>query len=255
MRTLLLSTLFLLGSCSSYVQSLHNQIDREEMAQKQARQKRYYDPYGAYRGVPVGKNDARPIDNPLTLGNMPSTANTRDLTPESAKEYGKKRVQSDDLKDNDNSGSLWSGKNSESYLFVTNNIKRSGDIVVIEVLKQLKTQITDELKTAFPERRMPTKNAKGATTPEAKAEAPAAPTPATPQGQDEKEKVYDKISTQVVEEVNKDYLLVRGRKELIYQKAKRYIEFQALVSRKDISDNDTVKSNKVLETKIMVLRY
>lgn len=257
MKAILLSLLFILSSCSSYVQSVHNQINRENNAKKQARQRRYYDPYGAYRGVPVGANDRRPIKNPVTIGNAPnrvSTANTKSFPPDSVDAFGnKKRVKVDDLKDNDGSGSLWSGKSGDSFLFVTNNVKRQGDIVIIEVLKGFKNKITSELKTAFPERVRRTK--KGAKTAKAEPAKEEEAAPSTTPEEGETKKVYDKISTTVVEEVNKDYLLIRGRKEILYKKAKRFIEVQALVSRKDISDNDAVKSSKVLEPKIMVLRY
>lgn len=253
MRSLILLFIIsvLTSACSTFVHNIHNQISREENAQKMARQKRYYDPYGAYRGVPMGANDARPIKNPKTLGNNPTTATARNVAPRTGRSYGKKRIKVDDLKDNGSSGSLWSGKNSETYLFVTNNIKRQGDIVIIEVLKPFKSKITSELKTAFPERRRAKK-----TTKTAKAAAPI-PTPeAKPQEEENGDnKVYDKIPTTVVEEVNKDYVLIRGRKEILYKKAKRFIEVQALVSRKDISDNDAVKSSRILEPKIMVLRY
>jgi flagellar L-ring protein precursor FlgH len=255
MKIYLLSLLFVLSSCASYVQNLHNQIDRENYARKQARQKKYYGPYGSYRGVPYGKNDKRPITNPVTIGNAPNTAstsNTRNLPPENIDQYGKKRVKVDDLKDNDGSGSLWSGKTGDSFLFVTNNVKRQGDIVIIEVLKDFKNKITSELKTAFPDRRR--RGKKGASAPEEKIEEPGTGPSTTAEGGGEK-KVYDKISATVVEEVNKDYLLIRGRKEILYKKAKRFIEVQALVSRKDISDNDAVASNRILEPKIMVLRY
>lgn len=254
MRFLILVFLLSVVSCSSYIQSVHKQISKEQLAQQQARQRRYYDPYGAYRSVPMGAKDARPIKNPITLGGQPTTANANEVRPTTQRQYGKKRTTVDDLKDNQGSGSLWSGKNSESFLFVTNNIKRQGDIVIIEVLQPLKKKITAELKTAFPERRRPTKNAKKTT-----AQAETTPTPTEPktttQETDGDRKIYDKISTQVVEEVNNDYLLLRGRKEILYNKAKRFIEVQALVSRKDISDNDSVKSDKILDPKIMVLRY
>ena len=59
----------------------------------------------------------------------------------------------------------------------------------------------------------------------------------------------------MVEQVNQDYLLLRGRKEVIFKEAKRYFEFQAIVSQKDITDNDTVGSLKVLEPRVNVLRY
>lgn len=239
------------SSCASYVQNVHSQISREQNAKKMARQKRYYDPYGAYRGVPMGANDARPIKNPKSLGNHPSLATQRNMAPQTNRSYGKKRTKVDDLKDNGNAGSLWSGKNSETFLFVTNNVKRQGDIVIIEVLKPFKGKITSELKTAYPERRRVKKKKS------AKTEVPN-PTPEAvtePENESQDKKVYDKISATVVEEVNKDYVLVRGRKEILYKKAKRFIEVQALVSRKDISDNDAVKSNRILEPKIMVLRY
>lgn len=252
MRSLILIFLIstLLPSCASYVQSIHSQISREQRAQKTARQKRYYDPYGAYRGVPMGGNDARPIKNPKTLGNIPNTASNKNMVPQKNRNYGKKRTTVDDLKDNDGSGSLWSGKNSETFLFVTNNIKRQGDIVIIDVLKSFKSKITAELKTAFPERRI---KKKSKTTQAPEVTTPVAASTSTEDKNDSK--IYDTITTQVVEEVNKDYVLIRGRKEILYKKAKRFIEVQALVSRKDISDKDAVKSSSILEPKIMVLRY
>lgn len=261
MKNIILIFIILISSvsCASYIQNVHSQISREQNAQKMARQRRYYDPYGAYRGVPMGANDARPIKNPVTLGNRPSTANTKQLQPNTNRAYGKKRTTVDELKDNGNAGSagsLWSGKNSETFLFVTNNIKRQGDIVIIEVLQKFKKKITSELKTAFPERRRKLKKKAGAKT--AEAAKPAEGENTTQAGTEataDDKKVYDKISTKVVEEVNKDYVLIRGRKEILYKKAKRFIEIQALVSRKDISDNDAVKSSKILEPKIMVLRY
>ena len=41
----------------------------------------------------------------------------------------------------------------------------------------------------------------------------------------------------------------------MFRKFKRYFEFQALVAQKDITAQDTVSSDKLLETKINVLRY
>ena len=163
---------------------------------------------------------------------------------------GKKRIQANDLKDNSSDGSLWSGKNSESFLFVTNNLKRKGDIVIIEVLSGLKGKIQSELKRSFPE--SPSKNKKGKGGDEAPSEAAA---PAASNAAEDPNKVYDKISTTVVEQMNQDYLLVRGRKEILYKKFKRYFEIQAIVSQKDISSQDTITSTKLLEPKINVLRY
>lgn len=249
MKYFLLIILFSLSSCASFVNNMHKKIDREERAKRPSQQRRY-DPYSAYRGAPRGARDQRPITNPVTLGGNPNSAQVRNMPPQSNREYGKRRVKAEDLKDNQDSGSLWTGKNSESFLFVTNNLKRQGDFVIVQVMNSLKDRIQEELKRTFPEPR-PVKGKKTAEAPaaaDAAKDAPAAPT-------SEEDKVHDKISTQVVEEVNKDYLLVRGRKEVMFKKRKRFIEFQALVSRKDISSTDEVKSDRVLEPKVSVLRY
>ena len=221
----LILLLILTSSCASYVQKMHNQISADERgespqaAQRQysSRQKKFYDPYNGYRGIPVDKRDARPIENPLTLGG-PQRSN-----PPPVKRNYSKRYTADDLKDNSDGSSLWNGKNSESFLFVQNNVKRKGDVVIVEVLSMLKDNITNELKRAYPE-----------------------PKRATSEDEEKKE---------VVEEVNKDYLMVRGRKEVLFKERKRYVELRALVSRKDIKDNDTVSSKSLLEPKVTALRY
>lgn len=260
-----IAALLFLTSCASYVNALHKQINREEhsasnihqgqMQRRQYPQRAANDPYAAYRYNRYSReNDKRPIQNPKTLGGYPSTSTNRNVYPQVRREYTSERIRAEDLKDNGSDGSLWSGKNSENYLFVTNNIKKRGDIVIVEVLSKLKNDITDELKRAFP---APAKKETGEDDVAANQEDKQAEEsgPESDKKSLSDKKVHDKISTQVVEAINKDYLLIRGRKEVIFKKAKRYIEVQALVSRKDITDNDTVVSDRVLEPKIKVLRY
>ncbi len=243
------TTLF--SSCANYVRALHSQIDRGERA-KQGRAaqspQRYQDPYHRYSR----DGDKRPINNPKTLGGYP-VKQSNGVPPSVSRNYGKKRYTAEDLKDNSSDGSLWSGKNSESFLFVTNNIKKRGDIVIIDVLSKLKDDIQEELKRAYPDPvRKSAKNDE-----DKKEETKEEPQTAqnSPNEKENDKKVHDKISTQVVDSINKDYLMLRGRKEVIFKKAKRYIEVQALVSRRDITDNDTVASDRILEPKIRVLRY
>ncbi|MAX65704.1 MAG: flagellar basal body L-ring protein FlgH [Bacteriovoracaceae bacterium] len=239
----LIFLIFLCSSCASYVQSIHRQIDNEQRARQ----------YQRYQNQPNKRyqaEDKRPINNPVTLNGMSTASNTRNQYPNVKRNYstkGTRRYQASDLVDNQSDGSLWSGKNSESFLFVNNNLKRQGDIVIIEVMKDLKDTIQEELKRNFPE----PKKAANANAPNQAAEAEQ-PEPAT---QDSPDKVYDKISTTVIEQVNQDYLLVRGRKEVMFRKYKRYFEIQAIVSQKDITSRDTVSSVKLLEPKINVLRY
>lgn len=274
MRTLLL-TLILSSfySCASYVQNLHRQIDHEERAElvKQGKaqpQNRAYNPnyQGQYPNsqaqnpyvnqqyaqtnqdprYPSRKFDQRPIQNPVTLQNVPSAASTNSRTNFDPN----RRYTADDLRDNDPSGSLWSDNNGGTYLFTTSeNIKR-GDFVVIEVLASLKDDIQEELKRAYPE--PPKRNADG-TVEKTEEEKPAEPARAGAATEDTK--IYDKISTQVVDEVNQNYLFVRGRKEVMFRGAKRFIEVQAVVPRKDIKDTDTVRSDKILQPRVFALRY
>lgn len=249
----ILSALILFNfiACSSYVNKIHNQIAREEGHTKTPQ--RRYDPYAKYRPNRYSRaNDRRPIQNPVTLGGYANTATTRNLAPSTRRQYQNRgqRVSAEDLKDNSTNGSLWSSKNSESYLFVTNNVKKKGDIVIIEVMAKLKDTIQEELKRTFPEKKKKTAKKEG----EAETEQKETPAPAAANNSATGE-VYDKISTQVIEQINKDYLLVRGRKEVLFKDYKRFIEVQGLVPKKYINDNDSIDSDSILEPKITVLRY
>lgn len=244
---LLLVTLFLFSSCASYVNSIHKQIDSEEAAKRAARQRAMQRYYG--RG-----SDNRPIQNPVTLNGLPTANNQKNFRPGVRRNYsqGTKRYKAEDLVDNNEDGSLWSGKNSESFLFVTNNLKRKGDIVIVEVMSNLKNKIQDELKRNFPDPpKKKTKKDGDGKEEEKKEETPAPVSTA----QDDPNKIYDKISTRVIEQVNQDYLLIRGRKEIMFKEQKRYFEIQAVVSQKDISSEDSVSSIRILEPRINVLRY
>ena len=189
----------------------------------------------------------------MTLNGKPSASNSKNYLPSVRRNYqnkGARRYKASDLVDNSDDGSLWSGKNSESFLFVNNNLKKQGDIVIIEVLKELKDRIQEELKRNFPTRKRRKSSTASKEEGEKENEEPTAPNV-----KEDANKVYDKISTSVVEQVNQDYFLIRGRKEVMYKKYKRYFEIQAIVSQRDITSTDTVPSTKLLEPKINVLRY
>jgi len=165
----------------------------------------------------------------------------------------KKRATAEDLIDNSPSLSLWAGANKEQNLFTEDARKRNGDIVLINVESSLKDEISRELKRAFPSRSRLPKPGKSA-----QAGEPANPTaaPAAPAPEDDKVEstVYDRISSVVIEEVNKNYLLLRGRKTVLFRKRKRMIELQALVSRRDITIEDAISSANLLEATINIVR-
>jgi flagellar L-ring protein FlgH len=250
MKNLVVFLLFFFVSCASYVNQIHRQLDREgRVEQGESKQQPKKDRFSAYRESDRFRpeDDKRPIKNPVTysLGTDPSGQ----VRPPVKREYRPQRYQADDFVDNDSGGSLWANQGSSSSLFTYQNDKRMGDMVIINVLENLRNQISAELKRTFPDK--PKRSGKELSG-DSKKEASAA----TAQGAADNEmdmKVYDKISGTVMEEISKDYILLRGRKEVIFKKEKRSIEVQALVSRKDIMENDYVNSDKLLESRVFVL--
>lgn len=181
-------------------------------------------------------------------GNQPPQVR-RDYRPQSSV---KKRYTAADLTDNTkNDSSLWAGKGRQKHLFTAQKDKKHGDIVLVNVKKALKNDITLELKKAFPDYPSYAKktDSKEDAKPEAKAEEAEEAKP-----KEDETKVYDRVSSVVIEEINDDHLLVRGQKSVLFKKRKRLVEIQALVSRRDISDTDTIDSDNMLETSVHILR-
>lgn len=255
MKNCLLLFLFSLVSCAGYVNNVHRQIDREDkVGRREPRQERERPTtaqnYWRDRFRPEA--DKRPIKNPLTYSAGSGPAGGQ-MAPPVKREYRPQRYKANDFKDEGgNDGSLWANQGSSSSLFTYQNDKRSGDIVIINVLENLRNQISAELKRTFPDKPKKKKKEDGK---DGKAKVAAVAPPVAAAAADEIDmKVYDKISGTVMEEISQDYILVRGQKEVIFKKEKRSIEVQALVSRKDIMENDYVNSDKLLESRVFILR-
>lgn len=238
-------------SCGSYVSKMHKEFAYEKN-KKSSRQNKG-DPFDRFR------DGSRKFKNPTTY-TRPSTKEAQNISPLVKRQYspdGSRRHTTDDLTDLGNSGSLWSDMGQGNYLFSKNKRKRHGDIIIVKVLSKLKEQISLELKNSFPDRRKSKKGKDGAkeaatadVTPPPPEAAPAQPTEADKSPGH----VYDTISSTIVEEIKNDYVLIRGKKELLFKKRKHVIELQALVNRKDLADDDSVPSNKILESNISVIR-
>lgn len=252
MRILILLLTLNLVSCAQYVNQFHRQIDREDREITDSRD-RYENGYSSNfdRNRMRPENDKRPIKDPVTysLGARPSGQ----IKPPVKREYRPQRYQANDFVDNESSGSLWANQGSSASLFTYQNDKRVGDMVIINVLENLRNQISAELKRTFPDRPKKKTTKDGEAKPE-QTNTPVAAAPANASDNEMDMKVYDKISGSVIEEVSQDYILLRGMKEVIFKKEKRSIEVQALVSRKDIMENDYVNSDKLLESRVFILR-
>ncbi|GAB4009636.1 MAG: hypothetical protein Fur0010_00640 [Bdellovibrio sp.] len=238
---LILLTIFNI-SCSSYINQMYKELDKSDKPKTAVQQ----DKFDLYRNKKK----------------MVGTSNTRQLMPATKRTYTamdneQRRYKANDLNDNGNDGSLWSAQSAKTdYLFTHDVEKKNGDIVLIQVMGGLKNEITAELKRAFPD---PVKKKPASTgKPEDPKANPASTVQAAATGNDEVTgedgKVYDRISSVVVEEINKDHVLLRGRKNLLYKNRKRLIEVQALVAKKDITVDDVLDSEKILESTINVLR-
>jgi len=155
----------------------------------------------------------------------------------------KKRFIADDFQDNEPSQSLWVGNGNESFFSTGGARKEKGDLVTILVYKALKSTIQNELERAFPI--VDTKS-------EAKDK------PATPIVKDDsagqENKLYDKISSTVTKEIKNNHIVLSGRKQILFNKFKHLVEIKALVNRKDVTVDDTIESDKILQSSIKVLR-
>ena len=249
-------------SCSSYIRQLYQQIDQNmDMETRNKNQK---------NGKIGPKTQKRRRLSALSnLTSEISSKNDPVIRPSIKRSYRSKklserRFRSEDFYDNSNNGSLWISENGKDFLLDSNPEKKIGDIILINVQNKLKNEISLELQRGFPgkdlfsynknknkkknknknkdkDKNKVGKNKKDEDKPGKRAIAGT-------------KQIYDKISSVIVEEINKGHLLLRGRKGLLYKGEKRFIEVQALVARKSISLDSTVFSNDILELEIMIIK-
>lgn len=142
--------------------------------------------------------------------------------------------------------SLWTGKGTDSYLFTNSTEKKIGDMVTIDVFKNLRNEISTELKLdAEAAGQEATEGEKGKT----EEEKPVAEA----EGADD-EKPSDQISAVVEEEVNQSHILLKGKKTVVFRGKKKLLEIKALVAKKDIKSDARVESKNIMESTITVLR-
>lgn len=254
MKRLILLLPLLFSSCASYIDQMHKSFDasdnrRSDFQQDGTRKK---DQFSMYR------DGARAFDN------SPNTSTNPNLAPNVQRNYQpssvvKRRYRAEDLNDNSNDASLWATDDDAQFLFTQATEKKVGEIILINVNTKLKKAITAELKRAFPDPIVlaPPKAADPAKPGDPAAAAPApkpAPTPADPEDNSSPGTIHDRISSIIVEKINKNHLLLKGRKKLIYKKRNRTIEVQALISKKNITGEDAVNSDDILESTVKVVR-
>lgn len=249
----IIGSLFIFTSCSSYMNSIYRDFEQQERNNSEIDVADGFDQYR--RPKRRTSTEYNRVDRTVTTGNEKIVAPSVKRQYKAEKE-AVKRYTASDLTDNGNDGSLWAGSDPNAFLFSNNNSKNSGDIVQISVLARLKNEITMELKKAFPdnpyEARAKAESRKA--DPKTAADAETAEKKEVASDASMSEGAQDKISGVVVEEINREHLLIKGRKNVLYKNRKRMVEVQALVSRKDIGENDIINSDAILESSVTVVR-
>ena len=142
--------------------------------------------------------------------------------------------------------SLWTGKGTDSYLFTNTTQNQIGDLITIDVFKNLRTEIGTELKLeAEASGYKGPEEEKKNTTEEKKEET-------TEVGGDDKPS--DQISAVIEQEVNDTHYILKGKKAVVFKGQKKLLEIKALVAKKDIQNNERIDSKKIKETTITVIR-
>lgn len=250
---ILVFTLGFLTSCSSYMNSMYKDFENQDRANAEIDiPDNHFDQFrNRKRRTSTEYNK---VDKSIT------SADHKFLAPTTKRQYKDekqvaKRYTASDLTDNNGDGSLWAGSDPNAFLFASSKSKNNGDIVQINVLPKLREEISMELKKAFPDNPYDARasaEAKDGKTGETKTTAPEPKVAAKEEGL--APDAHDKISGVVVEEINREHLLVKGRKNVLFKNRKRMVEVQALVSRKDIGDDDSISSDAILESNVVVVK-
>ena len=235
----LLISLIFLSSCSHYIDKMYRRLDREERRDMKSRRKhdKRFDFYKQKKSSPVNSSQKQVL--------LPHTKRNYQIS--------KKRMRAEDLADNGNPASLWAGSEGSNFIFINKTRKKAGDLVLINVEKDLKNEITTELKRVFPSP-FPLVSKKESKEKPIDQKNPSNGKAPVSNKKQSKAKIFDRISSLVSEEINQDHLLLKGRRFLVYKKRKRLIEIQALITRKDITEQNTITSSNIIESTIRIIR-
>jgi flagellar basal body L-ring protein FlgH len=240
-------------------------------------------------------------DRPARMANRLSGPSAKNVPEFSARGYGRKlasledrsagpdsgagfgvapqyrRVTRKDFIDSDsNENSLWEGQGQTNYLFANNRKREMGDLITVDVERELKREIQYQLwMTLPPDQRRPVRRsvasadkakpdaagAEGATPP-ATAAAGAGTDQQNRDAAEEAAKTNlassgkedDSVRMEVAENMGNGLLRVVGQKRVIYRGQARLMEITALVNNKDIDDINRVKSAAFLDMKAQVIQ-
>ena len=230
-------------SCSSYVEKAYVYPDKSGYNRYNQIQKKEIS-----RGI-ASRNSTS--SNSSSRNNR--TSRRKDFLPRTKMRYLKRNSSGletkkvNDLRDNGNDGSLWKWRGQENYFFSRNNSKKNGDVVTIEIKKNLHNSILDEIHNHILKKskgiRMKRYSLKREISSEKK-----------PGNSSKIDEVYSKIPSIIVKNKEDGYLVVQGEKFFFYKNKKNLVRVKALVRKSDIDPRDIVDSDNILNINISVLR-
>jgi flagellar basal body L-ring protein FlgH len=181
-------------------------------------------------------------------------------------------TRQDFVDSNASENSLWDSQGQENFLFTHNRQAQPGDLVTVDVDKELKREIQYQLWMTLPaeqRRKRKPASADGAKAADG-SQAAAAPAAETPKSADEKNrdaaeeaaktnlasggKEDDVVRMEVAENLGNGIMRLVGQKRVIYRGVARIVEVTSLVNNKDVDSNGRVKSSAFLDMKTQVIQ-
>ena len=178
-----------------------------------------------------------------------------------------KRYKREDFVDSAaHENSLWDGSGQSNYLFTNNRRRETGDLITVDVERELKREIQYSLWMSLPpeQRRRPRKPASD-DKPTAFAKAAEDNKTQTEKNKDAAEeaakkdiasngKEDDTVRMEVVEHLGNGLVRLVGNKRVIHKGVPNTVEVSALVNNKDIDDQNHLKSSSFLDLQTQVVQ-
>jgi flagellar basal body L-ring protein FlgH len=274
--------LFSFAGCSGMLDSLRAEsaaIDREADRDRDPNSNyngdRNYQPR-TLRGLSA--NNVNSYDPPVKRGygrRLASITNDDSYgsgAPDAAAPQYHRATRADFVDSTPGENSLWDGQGQENFLFAQNKQVQPGDLVTVDVEKELKREIQYQLWMTLPpeqrRRRKPASTAEGdkaATPAEKEAKAAEAGKSADEKNRDAAEeaaktnlasagKEDDIVRMEVAENLGNGIVRVVGQKRVIYRGVARVVEVTALVNNRDLDGKGRVKSSSFLDMKTQVIQ-
>lgn len=292
----LVLAILVFNGCSGMIRSLQQESDEADRpngnAPKQAsyREEPTYQPR-TLRGLSANNNHSYDPPVQRAYNRAPASAPTGD-GDDGGEGYGgnqaprnsgnlsstRRMTRSDFVDGNEKENSLWDAQGQDNYLFTHNDRRELGDVVSVDVERDLKREIQYALWMNLPpeQRRVKKSSAnrgvasttkdkdpkKNPTEKDAKAAVADAGKSETEKNKDAAEEAAktnmesgdDNVRMEVVAQESGGMVRLLGQKRVIYRGVSRVVEIVALAKGRDIDETGRVKSSNFIDTKTQVIQ-